>query len=125
MAASLVVVEDVGGGLELSMRAREEDVRRDEGRLLDSSSGWERCESCALRVDVAGDVCCEVRFVAVRPRTSSASSAADFFLDLSSSEERLDDMMVSSVPIARLLRLPPSRRLRSVFVCRSSSDVTA
>jgi hypothetical protein len=32
------------------------------------------------------------------PRTSPASSAADFFLDLSSSEERLEDMIVSSVP---------------------------
>jgi hypothetical protein len=37
-------------------------------------------------------------FLAARPRTSPTSSAADFFLDLSSSDERLDDMIVSSVP---------------------------
>jgi hypothetical protein len=37
-------------------------------------------------------------FRAALPRTSPASSAADFFLDLSSSDERLEDMIVSSVP---------------------------
>lgn len=35
---------------------------------------------------------------AARPRTSPTRSAADFFLDLSSSDDRLEDMMVSSVP---------------------------
>jgi hypothetical protein len=37
-------------------------------------------------------------FRAALPRTSSASSAADFFFDLSSSDDRLDDMIVSRVP---------------------------
>jgi hypothetical protein len=37
-------------------------------------------------------------FFAARPRTSPTSSAADFFLDLSSSEDRLEDMIVSRVP---------------------------
>lgn len=37
-------------------------------------------------------------FRAALPLTSLASSAADFFLDLSSSEDRLDDIMVSKVP---------------------------
>jgi hypothetical protein len=37
-------------------------------------------------------------FVAALPRISPTSSAAGFFLDLSSSEDRLEDMIVSSVP---------------------------
>jgi len=37
-------------------------------------------------------------FLAALPRTSSAISAAGFFLVLSSSEDRLEDMMVSKVP---------------------------
>ena len=36
-------------------------------------------------------------FLAARPRTSPASSVADFFLVFSSSDDRLDDMMVSRV----------------------------
>lgn len=37
-------------------------------------------------------------FLAALPRTSPTSSAADFFLDLSSSDDRLEDMIVSRVP---------------------------
>jgi hypothetical protein len=48
---------------------------------------------------------------AARPRTSPASSAADFFLVLSSSEDLLEDMIVSSVPYAVLLRCRPFRLL--------------
>lgn len=46
-------------------------------------------------------------FLAARPLTSPTSSAADFFLVFSSSEDRLEDMMVSRVLYAALRRLPP------------------
>ena len=65
-------------------------------------------------------------FVVARPRTSSAISAADFFFVLSSSDDRLDDMMVSRVPTARLLLLAAPRLLRGrlPLPLRSESDVT-
>lgn len=53
-------------------------------------------------------------FCAARPRTSSAISEAVFFLPgCSSSEERLDDMMVSSVPTALLFLRAMRLRLRA------------
>jgi len=57
-----------------------------------------------------------------RPRTSSAISAADFFLVFSSSEDRLDDMIVSRVPYATLLRRAPPRLLRCERATLSSSS---
>ena len=54
--------------------------------------------SAPFPVDVDAEAELSHAFFAARPRTSPTSSEADFFLDLSSSEDRLEDMMVSRVP---------------------------
>lgn len=54
--------------------------------------------SAPFPVDVDAEAKLSHAFFAARPRTSPTSSEADFFLDLSSSEDRLEDMMVSRVP---------------------------
>lgn len=66
---------------------------------------------CFWRDDVAG-------FWTALPRTPAASSDADFFFAFSSSEERLEDMMVSKVPTALPLLLGP-RLCRFVMLCKS------
>ncbi|KAK2067552.1 hypothetical protein P8C59_001286 [Phyllachora maydis] len=58
------------------------------------------------------------------PLISSPISAADFFWDFSSSDDRLDDIMVSKVPMATLgLRAPPLRLRRGLAEVSSSSDI--
>jgi hypothetical protein len=89
----------------------------------DKSSG-EQLSSKVLPEESVGDDSPD-SFLAALPRISSAISAADFLVDLSSSEDRLEDMMVSSVPIALLLLLAPLRRFLCRFMFRSSSEVTA
>jgi hypothetical protein len=64
-------------------------------------------------------------FLAALPRTSPTSSAADFFFVLSSSEDRLEDMMVSRVPYAALLRRLPFLLLGWDWAEFSSSEVMA
>lgn len=105
-----------------SIRAREPDLRV-RGNLGGESSSMVWFSSGSLWEDL--DDPCLDPFLAARPRTSSAMSAADFFLDLSSSEERLEDMMVSRVPMARLFLLTPIglRPRRLMFL--SSSDEMA
>lgn len=82
-------------------------------------SAWERCCCCSawvsasaplppFPVDADADADAEAEaepdavglshvFFAALPRTSPTSSAADFFLVFSSSDDRLDDMIVSRV----------------------------
>src|SRR3978361_2124844 len=61
-----------------------------------------------------------ISFLAALPRTSSASTAADSFFDLSSSEDLDDDMIVSSVPYAAdFVLLPPLEPLPTCRVCSS------
>jgi len=78
-------------------------------RIVGFGSSWEICcseEVAALAkfpadddpdVDALGLLLFHA-FLAALPRTSPTNSAADFFLALSSSDERLDDMIVSRVP---------------------------
>ena len=110
--------------LEPSIRANEVDGRLAGVRGCCSPS----CElesSRSLREEVVGDEWPDV-FLDVRPRISAASSEADFFLDFSSSDDRLDDIIVSNVPIARLFLLAACLlRLVVVLMSCSSSDDTA
>lgn len=120
------VASGVPVSLELSIKANDVD-RRLAGVLGCCSPSCELEGSRSLREDVVGvgDDCPEP-FLAVRPRTSLARSEADLFFDPSSSDERLDDIMVSSVPIALLFLLAACLLRRVVFlISRSSSDDTA
>jgi hypothetical protein len=106
------------------MRANEPDFFVVNTLAGDASSGETLSSPNVLPDELVGDELPE-SFLAALPRISSAISAADFFLVFSSSDERLEDMMVSRVPMARLLLLV----LLLLFLCRlmlrSSSEVTA
>ena len=110
-AAAAAAVVFVLPALLLSMMAvaKEADFLRaslfGSGVVLVVDSGFAVEEGCAFPVDADADADADAEDVelshalrAARPRTSPTRSAADFFLDLSSSDDRLEDMMVSSVP---------------------------
>lgn len=104
------------------MRANEDDDFL--GAACSSRLGFRRSSRVPLEELLVEE--CPDPFCADRPRTSSAISAADFFLlACSSSEDRLDEMMVSSVPTALLFLRAMRRFLRvddAPTLCSSSAE---
>lgn len=106
--------------LSMTAVANDEDFFR---KRLPLDRGSEELLSWGVSCDiVAGPVELSPVFFPALPRSSLAISAAGFFFDWSSSEERLEDMMVSSVPYAALFLRPPLLRFRWVRAAALSSS---